>query len=201
MIGGEIITQRYAGHIFLMSVYIDYVSISLVTPNAHTEVRVASNILDNRWHTIEFIPRMGSLYLLIDRRETTIANSTYNNIILTDAPNNDASILILGTTYSGCMLHGPGLNFSSSVPSVHSIPFGPCPLPLGSCSEDDVHAPMPIDYCLHDPCMQKGKCISKSDTYEVIIINKLINQLEMCTMYKYKRNITKNVSSKLHLSF
>lgn len=164
--GGEIITQRYAGHIFLMSIYIDYVSVSLVTPSAHTEVRILSNILDNKWHTIELLYQVGSLKLLIDRRDTIIANSTYNNILLTDPPNNDAAILILGTTYSGCMVNGPGLNFSSSVPNVPPILFGPCPLANHPCSQDDniIHT---TDHCIHEPCMQNGKCVSKSETYEV----------------------------------
>lgn len=160
------ITQRYAGHIFLLSIYSDYVSISLVTPNAHAEARVPSNILDNKWHTIEFLFQMGSLKLLIDRKETLIANSTYNTILITDPPSNDAAILILGTTYSGCMLNGPGLNFSSSVSSAHL--FGPCPLMQGPCTQNDILVRNPTDHCLHEPCMQKGICISKMDTYEVI---------------------------------
>lgn len=167
LIGGELITQRYAGHIFLLSIYFDYVSMSLVTPNAHAEARVPSNILDNKWHTIEFFFQMGSLKLMIDRKETVIANSTYNTIFITEPPSNDAAILILGTTYSGCMLHGPGLNFSSSVPNAHPIPFGPCPLMQGPCAQNDVLVRTPIDNCLHEPCMQKGICISKLDTYEV----------------------------------
>lgn len=150
-----------------MSVYVDYVSISLVTPNAHTEVRITSNLLDNKWHTMEFLLQMGSLKLLVDRKETIIANSTYNTILLTDPPSNDAAILILGTTYSGCMLHGPGLNFSSSVPNVHPVLFGPCPLMSGPCSQNDILVRTPIDHCLHEPCMQKGICVSKPDTYEV----------------------------------
>lgn len=93
------ISQRFAGRTFLLSIYADYVSISLVTPNAHTEyteVRVVSNLLDNKWHTIEFLLQMGSLKLLIDRKETVIANSTYNTMMLTDPPNDEAAILIIG---------------------------------------------------------------------------------------------------------
>lgn len=174
MIGGELITQRYAGRIFLLSIYSDYVSISLVTPNTRAEARVSSNILDNKWHTIEFLFQMGSLKLLIDRKETVIANSTYNTIFITDPPSNDAAILILGTTYSGCMLHGPGLNFSSSVPNAHPISFGPCPLMQGPCTQNDVLVRTPIDSCLHEPCMQNGICISKLDTYEVKFIYEFV---------------------------
>lgn len=94
--GGELISQRFAGRTFLLSIYEDYVSISLVTPNAHTEARIGSNLLDNKWHTIEFLLQMGSLKLLIDRKETVIANSTYNTMMLTDPPNDEAAILIIG---------------------------------------------------------------------------------------------------------
>lgn len=94
--GGELISQRFAGRTFLLSIYSDYVSISLVTPNARTEARVSSSLLDNKWHTIEFLLQMGSLKLLIDRKETVIANSTYNTLMLTDPPNDEAAILIIG---------------------------------------------------------------------------------------------------------
>lgn len=110
---------------------------------------------------------METLKLLIDRKDTTIANSTYNTLFLTDAPSDDSAILILATTYSGCMLHGPGLNFSSSVQN-HLIQFGPCPLMQGPCTQNDVLVRVPIDHCIHDPCMQKGLCISQTDTYVVI---------------------------------
>lgn len=168
--GGELITQKYAGRAFVMSIYEEYVSISLVTPSAHTEMRIPSNLLDNKWHTIEFLYQMGSLKLLIDRKEAVIANATYNSILITDPPNNDAAILLLGTTYSGCMLHGPGLNFSSSTSNAHPILFGPCPLMPGECAQNaqnDVLIRSHTDHCLHEPCMQKGICVSKLDTYEV----------------------------------
>lgn len=140
--------------------------------NSHIEERVEANILDNRWHTIEFLFEMDTLKLVIDRKETVIANSTYNTMFITDAPNDDAAILILGSTYSGCMLHGPGLNFSSSsIQNLHPIQFGPCPLMQGPCTEnDDILTRMPsIDYCSHEPCMQKGICVSLRDTYMVIL--------------------------------
>lgn len=116
---------------------------------------------------------MNSLKMLIDRQQSVIANSSYNSIFLTDPPNDDAAILILGSSYSGCMLHGPGLNFSSSsYQNSHPIQFGPCPLLQGTCASNNdilVRTP-PIDYCLHEPCMQKGVCVSLTDTYEVSIL-------------------------------
>lgn len=66
------------------------------------------------------------------------------------------------------MLHGPGLNFSSSVQN-SPIQFGPCPLVQGPCTQGDILMQAPefeIDHCLHGPCMG-GTCISLTDTYEV----------------------------------
>lgn len=163
--GGEIISQRYAGHIFLFSIHSDSVSVSLVTPNQRADARIPANLLDNKWHTIEFLYQIGELKLMIDRKETTVANSTYNTILITEPPNNDAAILILGKTYSGCMLHGPGLNFNTSA-NPHTVLFGPCPLMQGPCTQNDILVRVPVDHCMHDPCMQKGECISKIDTYE-----------------------------------
>lgn len=183
--GGEIISQQYAGRAFHMSIYADLVSVSLQTQSSRAEVRIPSNLLDNKWHTIEFIYQMGTLLLLIDRQETVIANATYNKIFLTDAPNNDAAILILGTSYSGCMLQGPGINFNSrSVKDVDSILFGPCPLMQGSCKQNDILVRAQIDQCLNDPCMSHGSCVSKADTYEVSVLmikRFLFNLLEFLT--------------------
>lgn len=147
-----------------MSINAEYVSISLTTKTAHVEARMPSNLLDNKWHTIEFLYQMGTLRLLVDRKEMIIANSTYNTLLLTDAPNDDSSILILGTSYAGCMLHGPGLNFNSSSVNVNTVAFGACPLMHGPCTQNDIL--IPTDYCSHEPCMQKGICVSKADTYE-----------------------------------
>lgn len=166
--GGELISQRYGSHIFLMSVHADFISISLVTSTNHVDVRVPSTLLDNRWHTIEFIHKMGSLKFLVDRRETLIANSTYNTLFLTDAPNDDSAILIIGASYSGCMLQGPGINFSSvAAKDIDSVQFGPCPIIQGPCMPNNMIIRPQNDQCLHDPCMSHGACTSKADTYEV----------------------------------
>lgn len=154
-----------------MSVHADSISISLVTSTNHADVRVPSNLLDNRWHTIEFIYKLGSLKFFVDRRETIIANSTYNTLFLTDAPNDDSAILIIGASYSGCMLQGPGINFSSvAAKDVDSVLFGPCPLIQGACKQNDIMIRAQIDQCLHDPCMSHGVCTSKADTYEVCLL-------------------------------
>lgn len=135
------------------------------TPAARVEARVEARLLDNKWHTIEFLYQLGTLSLIIDRESTTIANATYNSILLTDQEiKNEAAVLILGTTYSGCLLSGPGLIFNTK--SMNAVSFGPCPIMTGPCTGQDVLVSR--DYCLHDPCMQHGICVSKTDGYDLI---------------------------------
>lgn len=129
------------------------------------EARVNTRLLDNKWHTIEFLYKLGNLNLIIDKEPTVvIANSTYNTEFLTDQEiKNEAAVLILGTTYSGCLLNGPGLIFNTNTMHAQLVLFGPCPLMQGPCTGHDVLVRAPIDHCLHDPCMQHGACISRAD--------------------------------------
>lgn len=161
-------SQRYASHVFIVSVNAESVVISLTTPASRSETRVAADLLDNRWHTIEFLYRLGNLNLIVDRQRTLIANATYNQQLLTDQEiRNEAAVLILGTTYSGCMLHGPGLIFNTNAMHAQLTQFGPCPLAQGPCSDGpDVLMRTPVDHCVHDPCMRRGSCISRPDSYE-----------------------------------
>lgn len=81
---------------------------------------------------------------------------------------NEAAVLILGTTFSGCLLHGPGLVFNTSAMHSQMVLFGPCPLAPGICTNRDVLIRVPIDHCLHDPCMQHGVCISREERYSYL---------------------------------
>lgn len=35
----------------------------------------------------------------------------------------------------------------------------------GECTQNDVLVRAPVDYCIHEPCMQRGVCVSQADTY------------------------------------
>lgn len=105
------------------------------------------------------------LHLLI-HSPLILANSTYNTQFLIDQDiKNEASVLILGSNYYGCLLHGPGLIFNTSHMHAHNVLFGACPLATGPCGDQDVLVRPTINYCLHDPCMQHGSCISRQDSY------------------------------------
>lgn len=191
-----------------MSVYADSISISLVTSTNHVDIRVSSSLLDNRWHTIEFIYKMGGLRFLVDRQETIIANSTHNTLFLTDAPNDDLAILIIGASYSGCILQGPGINFSTAaIKDIDAVFFGPCPLMQGQCKSNDMMIKAHVDQCLHDPCMSHGVCTSKTDIYEVCrlfcLICKLNTRKSHCTfnhlrLIKYFCLFAVSLHSSLH---
>lgn len=193
--GGEILSQRYLGHTLLVSVTSDSVTVSLLIPKNRVDARVPARLLDNQWHTIQFLYQLGNLNLVIDRQSVVIgkfyrsltfiifflnmfikinfthprhaANSTYKSLFLTDQEiRNEAAVLILGNMFSGCLLHGPGLVFNTSTMRAQSVTFGPCPLTPGPCQDHDVLIREPVNHCVNEPCMQHGTCFSRADTYE-----------------------------------
>ncbi|XP_055375058.1 protein crumbs isoform X2 [Condylostylus longicornis] len=166
--GGEIFTQQYNKHSLSMSVHNNYISVILsVPPSSKYEARVDTQLLDNKWHNVEFLYQYGNLYLIIDRESTIIANSTFNTPFLTNEEvRNEAAILILGQTYQGCLLHGPGLLFNTSAMHAQNVLFTSCPLAPGECGDHDILIENTIDYCANEPCFQHGECFSRQDRYE-----------------------------------
>jgi protein crumbs len=155
-------------HELIVTVMKGGLTIALNVPKQNKiEAKIVVDLLDNHWHTIQFIYRMGNLNLIIDRNSYVIANSTYNREFLTDQDiKNEAAVLILGKQYSGCLLHGPGLIFNNTEISVEGVLFGSCPLAPGQCNpEHDVLMREPVDHCMNFPCMH-GQCISRTDEYE-----------------------------------
>ncbi|XP_037922140.1 protein crumbs isoform X2 [Hermetia illucens] len=165
--GGEILTQRYNRQQLQLTVSKDNVTVSLDVPQKSVQAIIPERLLDNKWHTIEFLYQYGNLHLIIDHKSTIIANSTYNSLFLTNQEvKNEAAVLILGNKYSGCLLHGPGLIFNSSAIHAQGVEFGPCPMAPGPCGDIDVISPVVIDHCRNYPCMKYGTCLSKQDGYE-----------------------------------
>ncbi|CAH1720705.1 unnamed protein product [Chironomus riparius] len=167
--GGELLSQTYMRHELTVTVSKEGITIALNLPQQNTRVEalIPARLVDNQWHTIQFIYRLGILNLIIDRNTFVIANSTYNREFLIDQEiKNEAAVLILGRQYSGCLLHGPGLMFNNSEITVEGVLFGSCPLAPGSCNSDhDILIREPVDHCLNYPCMH-GQCISRTDSYE-----------------------------------
>ncbi|XP_073817054.1 cell polarity complex component crumbs isoform X3 [Musca autumnalis] len=169
--GGEILAQQYNKNSIVISVINDFLQISLagpavIGPNSRVDVKYSYHLLDNKWHTIQFKYEYGNLLLFIDRESRVFANSTYNSQFLTNQDiGNEAAILILGNSFTGCLQDGPGLQFINDSMTVQNAVFGACPLGSGPCSDHDV----PLrnqDFCANDPCMGYGLCISHADGYE-----------------------------------
>jgi protein crumbs len=166
--GGEILSQTYMRHELIVTVAKEGLTIALNQPQqSRVEARISVKLLDNQWHTIQFLHRLGSLNLIVDRNSFVVANATYNRDLLTDQElKNEAAVLVLGRQYSGCLLHGPGLTFNQTEISAENVKFGSCPLAPGQCNPDtDILIRELIDHCENLPCMH-GQCISRTDEYE-----------------------------------
>lgn len=73
--GGEILSQRYAGHTLLLSVSQESVTLSLIGPQSSSikvDARVPSKLLDNKWHTLQILYQLGNLNLIIDEQTLVI---------------------------------------------------------------------------------------------------------------------------------
>ncbi|XP_054726521.1 protein crumbs isoform X3 [Anastrepha obliqua] len=168
--GGEILAQQYNKNSFVITVLNDFLQVSLagpavIGPNNRLDVKLPYHLLDNHWHTLQFKYEYGNLYLYIDRTSMVFANSTYNSQFLTNQDiGNEAAILILGNSFSGCLQDGPGLLFING--SVQNVVYGPCPLATGPCGDHDTLVAGQDNYCSNDPCMSHGQCISLNDGYE-----------------------------------
>ncbi|KAG5680801.1 hypothetical protein PVAND_010286 [Polypedilum vanderplanki] len=167
--GGELLSQTYMKHELTVTLSKEGITIGLNHPqqSSRVDTKISARLLDNQWHTIQFIYRLGTLNLVIDRNSIVLANSTYNRDLLYDQEiKNDAAVLILGRQYYGCLLHGPGLMFNNSEIRAEGVLFGACPLAPGQCNADhDVLIREVVDHCLNYPCMH-GQCISRPDSYE-----------------------------------
>ncbi|XP_036327522.1 protein crumbs isoform X3 [Rhagoletis pomonella] len=168
--GGEILAQQYNKNSFVITVLNDFLQVSLagpavIGPNNRLDVKLPYHLLDNHWHTLQFKYEYGNLYLYIDHTSMVFANSTYNSQFLTNQDiGNEAAILILGNSFSGCLQDGPGLLFING--SVQNVVYGSCPLATGPCGDHDTLMPGQDNYCSNDPCMSHGQCISLNDGYE-----------------------------------
>ncbi|KAM8705688.1 hypothetical protein ACLKA7_010053 [Drosophila subpalustris] len=170
--GGEILAQQYNKNSIVISVLNDALQVSLAGPAVigiknRLDVRLPYQLLDNRWHTLQFKHEYGNLYLHVDREAIIFANSTYNSQFLTNQDiGSEAAILILGNSFSGCLLDGPGLQFVPGNMTIQNAVFGVCPLSYGPCSEQELLTRPQDNYCLNDPCMGHGTCTSNAEGYE-----------------------------------
>lgn len=74
-LGGEILSQQYNRHTLWLSVMNDYITLSLVGPKTSVEARIHDKLLDNKWHTIQFLYQYGVLNFIIDHKSMIVGNS------------------------------------------------------------------------------------------------------------------------------
>lgn len=75
--GGEILTQRYNRQQLQLTVSKDNVTVSLDVPQKSVQAIIPERLLDNKWHTIEFLYQYGNLHLIIDHKSTIIGKLCY----------------------------------------------------------------------------------------------------------------------------
>ncbi|KAG8225570.1 hypothetical protein J437_LFUL002087 [Ladona fulva] len=189
--GGELFSQRStSGLVLSLSVVADGLSLTVSVPSIgistsaspgtagvrRQEVILPAHLLDNAWHTVELVQRLGELVLSVTgvggggttggpgRKESlVVANASRNpELLVLGSPvggtSDPGAVLIVGSGFRGCILEGPGLVLNSSAVQSHHVQWGPCPLNVNSCEV--------VDHCYHEPCMRHGICISRSDRYE-----------------------------------
>ncbi|CAG9772773.1 unnamed protein product [Ceutorhynchus assimilis] len=126
------------------------------------EEEIYGTFLNNRWHTVFMLYSQGNLTMNVDGESKIIANSTYNNPLLTSSKLYDdmkGSVLLIGKNFNGCLLEGPNVVFDDHLIYYnHNVEFETCPIPMDSCMPTEKMTGM--DYCLNEPCMIHGTCIN-----------------------------------------
>nr|CAD7258850.1 unnamed protein product [Timema shepardi] len=97
------------------------------------ESRLNERLLDNSWHYVNLLYRLGNLTLSVAGHQQVIANATFNSEILEADLAGPDSILIVGKNFYGCILEGPSIVFNTSGVTHQDVLWGPCPLPNTVC--------------------------------------------------------------------
>ncbi|XP_054718914.1 protein crumbs-like [Uloborus diversus] len=126
-------------------------------------VTLGSNLIDNHWHDVDLIHRLGSVTLSVSRKSLLIANSSNENNLFDMRLESAIPQLVVGRGYTGCILQGAGVVLNDS--NVHSedVTWGKCPLPdRGDCDG------YMVDHCFSQPCHKYSSCVSLPNGYECV---------------------------------
>lgn len=66
----------------VMSVDSDALTVSLVTPIVTVQANVPCKLLDNKWHTIQFLYQLGNLNVIVDKQSTVIGSYIIAYIVI-----------------------------------------------------------------------------------------------------------------------
>ncbi|PSN38075.1 hypothetical protein C0J52_00824 [Blattella germanica] len=160
-VGGELFSQTNGQNSVSLEVRNEGLIFTVVVNGQKFDTRLTVRFLDNIWHSVNLLYRLGNLTLSVQGHSQIVANSSYNSEILR-YPNvkNGNSVLIVGRDFHGCLLEGPGLVFNVSTVQAHNVEWGQCPLTINSCTK--------ADHCYNEPCMRHGECINLPDRYECV---------------------------------
>ncbi|XP_049806323.1 protein crumbs [Schistocerca nitens] len=158
-VGGELFFQQgKPGYSLLLSVRSEGLLFVAVVNGRAIKTLLNARFLDNEWHNINLMYRLGNLTLSAGSHQKTVANSTFNPEIIQYSEMFRNNVVLLGREFVGCILEGPGLVLTTSVDSQQNVRWEPCPLPTKSCYKPDP--------CAGDPCRMRGECIPLDDSYE-----------------------------------
>ncbi|GAB1868117.1 Protein crumbs [Camponotus japonicus] len=169
---GRLFLQKYNDDSISLEVTPEGLLFVAVVDQQRYRARLNARLLNNIWHNVNLLFRLGNLTLNSAGHTQVVANATYNSPILTLPDYDVNSSLIIGEGFRGCILHGPGILFNDSINN--GAIFGPCPLNTKGCGTSGLVSgtgtasatASTMDFCHHEPCMMHGKCVSRQDRYE-----------------------------------
>ncbi|XP_046739798.1 protein crumbs-like isoform X2 [Diprion similis] len=148
------------GRLFIQHFGPDFISLE-VTPEGllflasvnqqRYEAKLNAKLLNNAWHYVNLLFRLGNFTLSAAGHTQVIANATYNSGILSLPDFNDNEPLIIGEGFKGCILQGPGILFRRNYTVNSGALFGTCPLESAGCPP-----------CDSNPCQNGGSCTEDS---------------------------------------
>ncbi|XP_069695931.1 protein crumbs isoform X4 [Periplaneta americana] len=157
--GGELFSQTKDNNSISLVVRAEDLLFSVTVQGQRIDTLLNARLVDNNWHTVVLLYRLGNLTLSVAGHSQVVANSTFNSEILSNRDLwSENAVLIVGKGYHGCLLEGPSIVFNSSLAQGYNVEWGLCPLTTSSCIK--------TDHCKHEPCMRHGECISLPDRYE-----------------------------------
>lgn len=99
-------------------------------------VELGSNLIDNRWHDIDIIHKLGSVTFSVTGSSQVLVNSTHSNDFLELSLDQSNPQLYVGRGFTGCILQGAGVVLNDSNVRSFGVTWGKCPLPnTGSCGK------------------------------------------------------------------
>ncbi|XP_044019722.1 protein crumbs isoform X2 [Aphidius gifuensis] len=164
-IGGNLFSQHYNNDTISLDVTNEGLLFIAIVDKHKYEAKLSARLLNNVWHNVNLVYKLGNLNLTAAGNNQIVANATYNSAILQLPDYNVNGSLIVGKGFKGCILRGPGILFNDS--ENNGALIGTCPPELRGCGQinNNDFGEM-IDSCNNEPCVRRGKCVPQPDGYK-----------------------------------